>query len=218
MIRIVLADDHTVLRQALARVLNAGPDMEVVGEAATGQEAVAMAQELVPDVVLMDITMPDMDGITATSRIRDMGLPVKVLILTVHDRDEYLFRALRVGAHGYVLKETDMEELLTAVRTVSEGQVYIQPNMVSKLVADYLQRSQTESGTGDPLDSLTKREREILRLIASGLTATQIAEQLFLSQNTVRTHRDHVMAKLDLHNRAALIRYAVTHGLIDPAG
>lgn len=216
MIRIVLADDHTVLRQALARVLNTRPDMEVVGEAATGKEAVRLAQDLLPDVVLMDITMPDGDGIAAASGLREMGLQTKVLILTVHDRDEYLFRALRAGAHGYILKETDLDELLTAVRTVSEGNVYIQPTMASKLVKDYLQRAEGESGAGGPLNTLSSRETEILRLIAAGHTTAQIAEQLVLSPNTVRTHRDHIMTKLDLHNRASLIRYAISHGLIEP--
>lgn len=216
MIRIVVADDHTVLRQALARVLNTRPDMEVVGEAATGAEAVRMAQELAPDVVLMDITMPDGDGIAATARLRDMGLSVAVLILTVHDRDEYLFRALRAGALGYVLKETDLDELLTAVRRVAEGHVYIQPAMASKLVADYLQRGYTETAGVNPQDNLSTREREVLRLIAAGHTTAQIGKDLVLSPNTVRTHRDHIMEKLGLHNKAALIRYAITHGLIEP--
>ncbi len=214
--RIVLADDHTVLRQALARVLAMRPGIQVVGEAANGLEAVRMAQELTPDVVLMDISMPELDGLAATARIHALGLPVKVLILTVHDRDEYLFKALQAGAMGYVLKETDMEELLTAVRTVAKGQTYVQPAMASKLVADYLQRANAKGGTGDSLDTLTPREKEILNLIATGYTSPQIANQLVLSTNTVRTHRDNIMAKLGLHSKAALIRYAVSKGLIGP--
>ncbi|MBI4340338.1 MAG: response regulator transcription factor [Chloroflexi bacterium] len=214
--RIVLADDHTVLRQALARVLATRPGIQVVGEAATGTEAVRLAQELQPDVILMDITMSDMDGLAATARIQALGLPVKVLMLTVHDRDEYLFKALQAGALGYVLKGTDLEELLTAVRVVAKGQVYVQPAMASKLVADYLQRANARGSTGDPLDDLTPREKEILNLIASGFTSAQIASRLVLSINTVRTHRDNIMAKLGLHSKAALIRYAVSKGLIEP--
>jgi len=137
------------------------------------------------------------------------------LILTVHDREEYLFKALQAGALGYVLKETDMDELLTAVRTVAKGQVYVQPAMASKLVADYLQRSSAKGGTGDASDTLSAREKEILNLIASGYTSAQIASQLVLSINTVRTHRDSIMSKLGLHNKAALIRYAVSKGLTD---
>ena len=215
MIRVLLADDHTVLRQALARVLGTRPDIEVVGEAATGTEVVKLAQELAPDVVLMDITMPDMDGITATSHIRDLGLPMAVLILTVHDRDEYLFQALRAGALGYVLKETDLDEVLTAVRKVAEGNVYIQPAMASKLVADFLQREHTETGDVSPRNNLSARENEVLHLIAAGYTTAQIGKELDISPNTVRTHRDHIMEKLDLHNKASLIRYAVNHGLIE---
>ncbi len=213
--RIMLADDHTVLRQALARVLASRPGIQVVGEAANGAEAVRMASELLPDVVLMDISMPELDGLAATARIQAQGLPVKVLILTVHDREEYLFKALQAGALGYVLKETDMDELLTAVRTVAKGQVYVQPAMASKLVADYLQRSSARGGAGDASDTLSAREKEILNLIASGYTSAQIASQLVLSINTVRTHRDSIMSKLGLHNKAALIRYAVSKGLTD---
>ncbi len=215
MIHLVLADDHTVLRQALARVLNAQRDIEVVGEAATGAEAVQVVRDAAPDVVLMDISMPDGDGIAAAACIQDMGLPVAVLMLTVHDREEYLFRALRAGALGYVLKESELDELLSAVRTVASGQVYIQPSMASKLVADYLKRP--DVGTRNvPLDTLSTREKEILRLIGEGDTTRQIADQLVISPNTVRTHRDRIMQKLDLHNKAALIRYAVSHGLIEP--
>ncbi|MBI4311646.1 MAG: response regulator transcription factor [Chloroflexi bacterium] len=214
--RIVLADDHTVLRQALARVLATRPGVEVVGEAANGLEAVRLARELEPDVVVMDISMPELDGLAAAARIQALGLPSKVLILTVHDRHEYLFKALQAGALGYVVKETDLEELLAALKTVAKGQVYVQPGMASKLVADYLQRANSRGGMDDPLDILSPREKEILNLIAAGYTSSQIAGQLVLSVNTVRTHRDNIMAKLGLHNKAGLIRYAVSKGLIEP--
>ncbi len=145
-----------------------------------------------------------------------MGLPVAVLILTVHERDEYLFRALNAGALGYVLKESDLDELTNAVRTVARGQVYIQPTMAAKLVVDYLKRSNGGGRAGNSAGTLSPREKEVLTLIGEGCTTAQIAERLFVSPHTVRTHRDHIMEKLDLHNKAALIRYAVSHGLIDP--
>lgn len=214
--RVVLADDHTVLRQALARILGARPGIQVVGEATNGFEAVRLAQELVPDLVLMDIGMPGLDGLAATARIQSLGLPVKVLLLTVHDREEYLFKALEVGAVGYVLKETDLEELLRAMKTVVDGQVYVQPSMASKLVADYVRRAKATGSSEELLSPLSPREKEILSLIAAGCTSAQVAETLVVSINTVRTHRDNIMAKLGLHSKAALIRYAVAKGLIGP--
>lgn len=212
--RILLADDHTVLRQALARVLATRPGIQVVGEAANGSEAVRMAQELLPDLVLMDIGMPELDGLAATARLHALGLPTKVLLLTVHDREEYLFKGLQAGAMGYVLKETDLEEFLRAIKTVAAGQVYVQPSMASKLVADYLCRVRTSDKPQELMDALSPREKEILGLIAAGYTSAQIAQKLVLSINTVRSHRDNIMAKLGLHNKAALIRYAVSEGLI----
>lgn len=216
MIRLVLADDHTILRQALSRVLQAQRDISVVGEAATGAMAVQITRDLKPDVVLMDISMPDGDGITAAAEIRDLGLTASILMLTVHDRDEYLFRALNAGAMGYVLKETNLEELVSAITTVASGEVYIQSAMASKLVADYLKRQNSNSEQGETTSNLSNREQEILQLIGAGLTSPQIAERLIISPNTVRTHRDRIMQKLDLHNKAALIRYAVSNGLIKP--
>lgn len=213
-IRILVADDHTVIRRGIVGLLNAQPDMEVIGEAGTGREAVAKAAAASPDVVLMDVAMPDLDGLGATRLIKGQSPGVQVLILTMHDREDYLFQALRAGASGYVLKGADTEDLLTAVRSVARGDVYLYPQVAKGLVSDYLRRVQSGEDVAS-FDGLTDREREILQLIAEGKTAAQIAEDLHISPHTVQSHRDNIMTKLDLHNRAALIRYAIRRGLVE---
>ena len=213
-IRILVADDHTVIRRGIVGLLNTQPDMEVVEEAGTGREAVARAESAHPDVALLDVAMPELSGLGATRMIKDRSPAVQVLILTMHDREDYLFQALRAGASGYVLKGADTEDLLSAVRSVANGHVYLFPPVAKELLADYLRRVQ--SGEDDARsDGLTDREREVLQLIAEGKTAPQIAEELHISPHTVQSHRDSIMAKLDLHNRAALVRYAVQRGLVD---
>ncbi len=213
-IRVVVVDDHTLIRQGIVGLLNSQPDIEVVGEAGDGHEALAAAIELVPDVLLMDISMPGMSGLAATAEVKARRPDVHVLILTIHDREDYLFQALRAGASGYVLKGADVQDLLAAVRSAYRGQVYLYPSIAGALVADHLRR--TRSGEDRATDGgLSDREREILQLIAQGKTTAQIATELFLSPHTVQSHRDHIMAKLDLHSKAALIKYAITKGLID---
>lgn len=213
-IRVVVVDDHTLIRQGIVGLLNSQPDIEVVGEAGDGHEALAAAIELAPDVLLMDISMPGMSGLAATAEVKARCPDVHVLILTIHDREDYLFQALRAGASGYVLKGADIQDLLAAVRSAHRGQVYLYPSVAGALVADHLRRARSgedrETGGG-----LSDREREILQLIAQGKTTSQIAAELFLSPHTVQSHRDHIMAKLDLHSKAALIKYAITKGLID---
>lgn len=212
-IKILLADDHTLVRRGIRALLETQPDLEVVGEAATGSEAIAQVRALAPDVVLMDIGMPELDGLEATARIKREIPNVSVLLLTVHDDANYLFRALEVGASGYILKGADVSELLLALQAVQRGEVYLQPAAAKHLVGDYLRRA---SGTEkQQIEELTPRQREILALIAEGLTNQQIAERLVLSPFTVATHRANIMQKLNLHNRAELIRYAIRHGLID---
>ncbi len=213
-IRILVADDHTLIRRGIVGLLNAQPDMEVIDEAGTGREAVAKAEAASPDVVLLDVAMPDLNGLGATRMIKAQSPGAQVLILTMHDREDYLFQALRAGASGYVLKGADIEDLLTAVRSVARGGVYLYPQVAKALVSDYLRRVQSGEDVSS-FDGLTDREREILQLIAEGKTAPQIAEDLHISPHTVQSHRDSIMTKLDLHNRAALIRYAIRRGLVE---
>lgn len=213
-IRILVADDHTVIRRGIVGLLNAQPDMEVVAEAGTGREAVAQALAMKPDVALLDVAMPDLNGLGATRDIKEQLPAAAVLILTMHDREDYLFQALRAGASGYVLKGADIDDLLTAVRAVARGGVYLFPQVAKELLSDYLRRVRSGEDVRSGYDRLTDREREILQLIAEGKTAARIAEDLHISAHTVRSHRDSIMTKLDLHDRAALIRYAVRRGLV----
>jgi len=212
--RILLADDHTILRAGLKMMLNAQPDMEVVGEAQDGRQAIQEAQRLQPDVVLMDITMPDMNGIEATKHIKRNHPAARVLILTMHEHDEYVFQALRAGASGYMLKEAADTDLINALHIIQSGQFYLSPAAQSVMVGDYLQRVRTGEEK-DSYSSLTEREREILKLVAEGHTNNQIAERLVISPKTVDTHRTHIMDKLNLHSRAELVKYAMRRGLLE---
>jgi Response regulator containing a CheY-like receiver domain and an HTH DNA-binding domain len=213
-IRVVVVDDHTLIRQGIVGLLDSQPDVEVVGQAGTADEALAAVTDLVPDVVLMDISMPGTTGLDTTSKIKASWPTVRVLILTIHDREDYLEEALRAGASGYVLKGADIGELLRAVRSAARGEIYLHPAATKTLIEDYV-RSVTGGGERDRHDGLSEREREVLRLIAEGKTTGEIAAELFLSPHTVQSHRDHIMTKLDLHSVAALIRYAIGKGLID---
>lgn len=212
-IRLLLVDDHTLVRQGIRSLLETQDDMEVVGEASGGHEAIAMAGDLRPDVILMDLAMPDMNGMEATRQIKKQHPEIQVLALTMHSTDDYLFRALESGASGYVLKEADAAELATAVRAVHAGGAYIYPPLAKRLVEQFLLRI----GSGEErtsYGSLTSREQDILRFIGDGLTNEEIAEQLVLSVHTVQTHRSNIMKKLGLHNRAQLVTYAARVGLI----
>ncbi|MBI2170604.1 MAG: response regulator transcription factor [Chloroflexi bacterium] len=214
-IRLLVADDHTLFRRGIVGLLTAQADMEVVGEVGRGEEAVREAIEVSPDVVLMDIGMPGMNGLDATKEIRKQAPKVQVLMLTMHDREDYLFQALRAGAAGYVLKGADVQDLLSAIRSVNSGEVYLYPTVTKKLLADYLRR--VESGEDRAsYDGLTDREREVLGLIAQGKTLPEVAQALYLSLHTVQTHRDHITKKLDLHTKAELIKYAIRKGLVTP--
>ena len=213
-IRVLVVDDHTLVREGLVGLLGSQPDITVIGQAGSAIEALDELTRVQPDVVLMDVGLPGLGGLDATQEIRQRFPAVQVLIVTIHDREDYLFRALRAGAAGYVLKGAEVGDLLAAVRAAYRGEVYLFPSVTKKLVADYLRRS----GSGDEqatYDGLSEREREILSLIAEGMTSNEIATLLVLSPHTVQSHRDHIMAKLGLHTKAALIRYAITHGLID---
>lgn len=214
MIRVAVVDDHTVMRQGLVGLLEGEPDVEVVGQAGDAKSAIAMLTTQAPDVALIDVGLPDMSGIDLTAKIVELVPTIRVLIVTMHEREDYLFEALRAGASGYVLKGADVRDLLSAVRTVAAGETYVYHQLTGNLVADYLRR--VEGGEdSDSHDALTEREREVLKLIAEGMTTTQIGEQLHLSPHTIQSHRDHIMTKLDLHSRVALTKYAIRKGIID---
>lgn len=194
-------------------LLSSEPDIEVIAEASDGSEALRLAQELQPDVIVLDITMPGLSGLEVTRQITALGLPSKVLIFTVHAHDQYLFHVLEAGGLGYVLKSAAFEELVEAVRTVARGQVYLRFEATRLLVADYLERANTGE-TKDSFDSLSEREREVLVLTAQGFTSQEIGARLFLSANTVQTYRRRLTEKLNLQNRAELVAYALREGLL----
>jgi len=212
-IRILIADNHTLVREGLRALLQGQDDFEVVAEASTGREAVDGALRLRPDVVLMDIGMPELDGLAATRRIVEANPSIRVLVLTVHDSMDYFYRALEAGAHGFLVKDTASTALVIAVRAVYEGGVFLYPPLAKRLVEDYLLRVSTGEERST-YSKLTHREQEILALIGTGHTNQEIAERLSLSINTIQTHRSHIIDKLDLHSRAELMRYALRVGLL----
>lgn len=215
-IRVLLCDDHAMVRQGIAALLGNQPDMEVVAQVARGEEAVSKAAELIPDVVLMDIGLPGISGLEATRQIVKLLPRERVLVLTIHEREDYLFQALKAGACGYVLKGADVADLLAAIHVVYRGEMFIYPSMTRKLVVDYLGRAQAGEGR-DTYDNLTDREREVLRYIADGKTTAHIADVLQISVHTVRSHRENLMKKLDLHSKTELTKYALRHGFLDSA-
>lgn len=212
-IRVLIADDHAIVRAGIRLLLDSQSDIEVVGEATDGLGAVKKADELQPDVALIDIGMPGMNGLEATRAIKQAHPNIQVLALTMHENERYFFQVLQNGAVGYVVKGASPEELLIALRAAYRGQAYLCPSLAKKLLDDYIKR--VESGEEkDSYDELTEREREVLRLIAEGQTGREIAGKLFLSANTVERHRANLMGKLSLHSRAELIKYAIRKGLI----
>ncbi len=213
-IRVLLADDHAILRTGLRMILSTHDDIEVIGEAGDGRQAIGEAQRLHPDVILMDISMPECNGIEATRQVKRLLPETRVLVLTMHENEEYLFQMLRAGASGYILKEAVDTELITAIRVVATGRFYLSPSAQSMMVGDYLQRVRSGEER-DSYSALTEREREILKLVAEGHTNNQIAELLFISPKTVDTHRTHIMDKLNLHSRAELVKYAMRRGLLE---
>ncbi|MEK5060820.1 response regulator [Paenibacillus shunpengii] len=214
MIRIVIVDDHVVVRSGLSALLNGKHDIEVIGDAADGDEAITKTEELRPDVVLMDFSMPPgKDGLTATTELKKKMPDVHVLILTMHDDEEYLFRAIQAGASGYILKSAPYEELITAIRSVAEGSAYLYPSATKKLMQEYsemLRRGDTDG----PFESLSEREKEIMAWIAKGYSNKEIAEHLVISVKTVESHKSNLMDKLGLKSRPELVKLAMKKGLL----
>jgi len=210
-IRILLADDHQVLRSGLKALLSLEEDFDVIKDVSTGKEAVEAAARLKPDVIVMDISMPEMDGMRAVEEIRNLGLDCRVVFLTVHADDDYLFQTLKLGGSGYVLKSSADRELIQAIRMAHRGEVFLYPTAVKKLLGEYLKTS-TQSRTGK--GSLTQREREVLKYTAEGFTNNEIAGKLIISPKTVDTYRQRIMEKLDLHHRSELVQYALQKGLL----
>jgi two-component system response regulator NreC len=213
-ISLILADDHAVVRSGLRMLLEAQPDMQIIAEVESGTEAVEKVESLRPNVILMDIQMPGVSGIEATREIRRIAPDTAVLALTMHEDDQYFFEMLNAGASGYVPKRAAPDELLTAIRTVARGEVFLYPSLATRLVQDYLKRDE-EDEQNQVYDELTPREREVLILIAEGLSNAEIGEKLVISVKTVDRHRENIMRKLNMHSRIDLVKYAIKRGLID---
>jgi DNA-binding NarL/FixJ family response regulator len=213
--RVLIAEDHALFRAGLRAMLNAEADLEIVGEVQDGKDAVRMAISLSPDLILMDLNMPGSNGLGAIGEIRKRVPDMRILVITMHKTDEYIQEALRNGASGYILKESGPEELLTAIRTVLSGKVYLSPDVSERVVSGLLSVGQRETGEATtPLDTLTVREREVLKLVAEGHGNKHIANYLNLSVKTVEKHRSSLMHKLNLRNAAMLTAFAISNGII----
>lgn len=214
-IRVLMVDDHAVVRVGMRMLMESDPEIEVVGEGQTGREAIDLARELQPDVIVMDVTMPQMDGVEATRRIKQEMPHLAVLALTIHEGQDYFFRMLDAGASGYVPKRAAPDDLLRAIKVVASGAVFLEPGIAKDLVADYLTRVQDGSTQEkESYDVLTDREREVLTLIAEDCTNREIGNRLGISVKTVERHRENMMGKLNLHSRTELVKYAIRKGLI----
>ncbi len=215
MIRVLLADDQELVRSGFRLILELADGIEVVGEAADGREAVRLAKELEPDVVLMDVRMPELDGIEATRRLRQAGVAARVLVLTTFDLDEYVYGAVRAGASGFLLKDAPREQLVTAVRTVARGEALLAPAVTQRLIERFVDRlSPVEAAPA--LAELSTRELEVLRLLARGLSNAEIADELTIGEATVKTHVAHVLRKLGLRDRVQAVVLAYESGIVEP--
>ncbi len=215
MITLLIVDDHAIVRSGLTSLLGHHPDIKVVGEAAEGDEAIAKALELKPDVVLMDLSMPHgKNGLTATSELKKLAPEMAILILTMHDDEEYLFRSIHAGASGYILKNAPHEELLSAIQSIARGNAYLYPTATKHLISEYLDKLK-HSGETDIYYSLSEREKEILEWIAKGYSNKEIAEHLTISVKTVESHKSNLMEKLGLKTRPELVKFALKKGLLE---
>ena len=212
-IRVLVVDDHTIVRDGICALLALAGDMEVVGEATNGNEALKMVKEVTPDVVLMDIAMPIMGGLEATRRMRKESPATKVLVLTQYDDKEYVFPVIESGASGFISKAAASSELVTGIRSIYRGDAFLSPSVAKIMVEDY-QRTAAERTKQDPYNELTERERDILKLLAEGHSTAEISEMLVITTKTVEGHKTNLMAKLGIHNRVDLVKYALRKGII----
>jgi len=213
-IRLLLVDDHEVVRSGLRMLLESQPEMLIVGEASTGTQALEMAGQVQPDVIVMDITLPDFSGIEATRRIKQRYPNVAIVALTIHEDEQYFFEMLQAGASGYVPKRAAPNDLISAIRAAHNGQIYLYPSLAKALVTDFIGR--TSSEPEQLSEQLTQREAEVLELLAEGRSNAEIAERLVISRHTVARHRENIMRKLGLHSRSELVKYAIRRGIILP--
>ena len=213
-IRIVLADDHMILRKGLRSLLEAEKRFEIVGEGENGNEVVRLVDELDPDIIVMDISMPNLNGVEATKRVKKHHPDTKVIILSRHKDEEFIFQALNAGADGYLIKESAPSELISAIESVLRGDSYLSPSVSRVVVDDYIKKA-NHTELVDKFESLTSREVEVLQLLAEGFSVKEISENLHVSKNTVNSHRTHIMEKLDIHSTAKLIQYAIQKGLVE---
>jgi two-component system response regulator NreC len=211
-ILVLLAEDHTIVRQGLFALLKSEPEIEVVGEASDGLEAIELAKKLLPDVVLMDIAMRNLNGIEATRKIKKLFPNMKVLVLTMYDNEEWIFQILKAGASGYLIKDSAMTDLISAIRTIHQGDSFLSPSISKKVIDEYIRKAEMGEKKGVE-DLISSREREILNLIAEGHSIPKIASLLCISRKTVEAHKTHIMEKLNIHDKVGLIKYAIRIGL-----
>jgi len=214
-IRVLLAEDHTIVRKGIRSLLDGEADIDVIGEAGNGRDALEKVEQLRPDVVVMDITMPTLNGLEATRRIKKLFPEIKVLILTVHANEEYIFQVLRAGASGYLVKQAAPAELISGIKAVWRGDSFLSPAISGKVIEEYIRQAEAKR-VGKSYDNLTDREREVLQLIAEGKSTREIAELLCVSVKTIETHRAHLRDKLNIHSTAELTKYAIRTGMTSP--
>jgi two-component system response regulator NreC len=214
-IKLLIVDDHIVVRSGLYMLLEGATDIEIIGEASTASDALTSISKLQPDVVLMDIGLPDFSGIEATSKSRQLWPEIAIVALTIHEGQEYFFKMLEAGASGYVPKRAAPEELLTAIRVAASGEVYLYPSLAKLLVKDFITQERQDQ-PAKKLDGLTSREQEVLTYLADGFTNAEIGKDLNISPKTVARHRENIMRKLNLHTRTDLVKYAIRKGIIQP--
>ena len=214
-IRLLLVDDHDVVRTGIKMLLESHKDLVIVGEAGDGAQAIAMSRSLQPDVIVMDLTLPDISGIEVTRQLKTESPEQAIIALTIHEDEQYFFEMLQAGASGYVPKRAAPGDLVTAIHTAHKGEIYIYPSLTKTLVNDFLGRDNLE-GEGNAIEGITSREAVVLKLVAEGLSNEIIGEQLAISKHTVARHREKIMRKLGLHSRSELVKYAIRKGMIHP--